>query len=82
MKQPKGAMSVYGDDKSSNKKNDKKEMNELDKPYEDGIRVHTPATFFITQTLIASSVVGLSYLAASSGVKAFQVLGRTGVRLE
>jgi hypothetical protein len=24
-------------------------MNELDKPYEDGIRVHAPATFFITQ---------------------------------
>jgi hypothetical protein len=37
-------MSVYGYEKSSNKKNDKKEMNELDKPYEDGIRVHTPAT--------------------------------------
>jgi hypothetical protein len=33
VKQPKGAMSVYGDEKSSNKKNDKKEMNELDKPY-------------------------------------------------
>lgn len=32
MKQPKGAMFVYGYEKSSNKVHDKKEMNEIDKP--------------------------------------------------
>jgi hypothetical protein len=70
MNQPKGPMSVYGYEKSSNKVNDKKQMNEIYKPYQKGVCVHTPATFFITQTVVGG-VAGLSYLAASSGVKTF-----------
>ena len=42
--------SVYrGYEKSSNKVNDKKDMNEIHKPYKKGICVHTPATFLIVE---------------------------------
>ncbi len=47
MNQPKGAVSVYGYEKSGNKVNDKKEMNEIYKPCEKGVCVHTPVSFFI-----------------------------------
>ncbi len=46
MNQPKGAMSVYGYEKSSNEVNDEKDMNEIYKPYKKGVCVHTPATLF------------------------------------
>ncbi len=49
MNQPKGAMCVYGYEKSSNKVNDKKDMNEIHKPYKKGICVHTLATFLIVE---------------------------------
>jgi hypothetical protein len=65
-------MSVYGDEKSTNKKNDKKDMNELDKPYENGIRVHTPATPFMPETPAAgrpqSRIVTSSRLLSSGPI--------------
>jgi hypothetical protein len=42
-------MSVDRYEKSGNKVNDKKEMNEIYKPYKKDVCVHTLATFVITQ---------------------------------